>query len=41
MMLWRNGRRFREVFPRGRCMSVVDHHQGVPVNTCSPKKSLL
>ncbi len=24
MMLWRNGRRFREILSRGRCMSVVN-----------------
>ena len=27
MMLWRSGRRFREVLSRGRCMSVVNNHQ--------------
>lgn len=27
MMLWRNGRRFREVLFRGRCMRVVNHHR--------------
>ena len=24
MMLWRNGRRFREILSGGRCMSVVE-----------------
>ncbi len=24
MMLWRNGRRFREIISRGRCMSLVN-----------------
>lgn len=25
MMLWRNGRRFREVLSMGRCMSIVNN----------------
>lgn len=32
-MLWRNGRRFREVLFRGRCMSVVNEHQAWKTRT--------
>ena len=33
MMLWRNGRRFREVLSRGRCRSVVNNHQAWKTRT--------